>query len=172
MLRTFDIVLVVVMTAAATVTYSIKHRAELKLEEVRKIEAEIRLERDTIDLLKADWALLSQPNRLQKLIDAYSTDLALVPTASTQLAQPSELPMLKADVPPPPEDPKKNKDGKSKPKTGVDGLPLASAKGKPAVDDVAAIISGGEQPASHEQAPATPGAEYETDDMSTGSVEQ
>lgn len=172
MLRTFDIILVVVMTAAATVTYSIKHRAELKLDEVRKIEAEIRLEKDTIDLLKADWALLSQPNRLQKLIDAYNADLALVPTASTQLAQPSELPMLKADVPPPPEDTKKGKDGKAKGKAGDAGLPVASAKGKPAADDVAAIISGAPQSASHQQAPATPEADYETDDMSTGSVEQ
>lgn len=172
MLRTFDIILVVVMTGAATVTYSIKHRAELKLEEVRKIEAEIRLEKDTIDLLKADWALLSQPNRLQKLIDAYSTDLALVPTASTQLARPNELPMLKADVPPPPEDKKKGKDGKTKGGASATGVPVASAKGVPAQDDVAAIISGGQQPASHEQAPANSGAEYETDDMSTGSVEQ
>lgn len=176
MLRTADIVMVVVMTAAATVTYSIKHRAELKLEEVRKIEAEIRLERDTIDLLKADWALLSQPNRLQRLIDAYQADLALVPTASTQLAQPSELPMLKADVPPPPEDTKKDgkAKGKDKDKTKepASGLPVASAPAKPVVDDVAAIISGGQQPASPDQAPANSGAEYETDDMSTGSVEQ
>ena len=37
MLRTFDIVLIVVMTAAATVTYTIKHRAENKLEEVRRL---------------------------------------------------------------------------------------------------------------------------------------
>ena len=34
MLRTFDIVLVGVMVAAAVVTYSIKHKADLKLEEV------------------------------------------------------------------------------------------------------------------------------------------
>ncbi len=52
MLRTFDIVLIVVMTAAATVTYTIKHRAELKLEEVQRLEAEIKLEKDTIDLLQ------------------------------------------------------------------------------------------------------------------------
>lgn len=170
MLRTFDIVLVVVMTAAATVTYSIKHRAELKLEDVRKIEADIRLEKDTIDLLKADWALLTQPNRLQKLINAYSADLALVPTASTQLAQPAELPMLKADVPPPPEDPKKAKDGKTK--GSADGMPVAASGAAPVADDVAAIISGAPQAASPEQAPATPDAQYETDDMSTGSVEQ
>ena len=99
MLRTLDIILIVVMTAVAAVTYTIKHQAELKLEEVRKLEAEIKLERDTIDLLRADWALLTQPSRLQKLITTYQHELQLLPTESTQLVQPSELPMLKADLP-------------------------------------------------------------------------
>ena len=101
MLRSFDIVLIVVMTAAATVTYTIKHQAENKLEEVRKLEAGIKLEEDTIDLLRADWALLTQPNRLEKLVGVYQQDLQLSPTDPTQLARPEELPMLKADLPPP-----------------------------------------------------------------------
>ncbi|MGF6256591.1 cell division protein FtsL [Ensifer sp. LBL] len=109
MLRTFDIVLIVVMTAAATVTYTIKHRAENKLEEVRRLDVAIKLEEDTIDLLRADWALLTQPNRLERLVGAFGADLQLVPTPSTQLAQPQELPMLKADLPVP-ED-KSAKDG-------------------------------------------------------------
>ena len=99
MFRTLDIILVVVMTAVAAVTYTIKHQAELKLEQVRKIEAEIKLERDTIDLLRADWALLTQPSRLSKLIETYKDELQLAPTESTQLVQPSELPMLKAELP-------------------------------------------------------------------------
>ena len=88
-------------TAAAAVTYTIKHKAENKLEEVRRLEAEIKLEEDTIDLLRADWALLSQPNRLEKLVTIYQQDLQLAPTASTQLARPEELPMLRAELPPP-----------------------------------------------------------------------
>ena len=101
MLRTFDLVLIGVMTAAAAVTYTIKHRAELKLEEVRRLEAEIKLEKDTIDLLKADWALQSQPNRLERLVNAYNGELQLQPTDSTALAHARELPMLKSQVPPP-----------------------------------------------------------------------
>ena len=99
MLRTLDIILIVFMTMAAAVTYTIKHRAEDKLAEVRRLEAEIRLEKDTIDLLKADWSLLTQPGRLQKLISEYQAELQLVPTESTQLAQPVELPMLKSELP-------------------------------------------------------------------------
>lgn len=169
MLRTTDVAMILMMTAAATVTYSIKHRAELKLDDVRKLESDIRLEKDTIDLLKADWALLTQPNRLQRLVAAYQADLQLVPTASTQLAQPTELPMLKAEVPKPEEpDAKDSKTGK---KTDV---PIADAGRKPAgAESVEAIIG-----KSRAAAPAEPdggedaGAMNEADDISTGSVEQ
>ena len=99
MFRTLDVVMIAVMTAAATVTYSIKHQAENKLETVRKLDAEIKLEEDTIDLLKADWALLTQPNRLNRLARTFETDLKLAPTESTQLAQPNELPMPVAELP-------------------------------------------------------------------------
>ncbi len=101
MLRTFDLVLIGIMTAAAAVTYTIKHRAELKLEEVHRLEAEIKLEKDTIDLLKADWALQSQPNRLERLVTTYNGELQLQPTDSTALAHARELPMLKSQVPQP-----------------------------------------------------------------------
>jgi hypothetical protein len=101
MLKTFDIILIGVMTATATVTYTIKHRAELKLDEVHRLEAEIKLERDTIDLLQADWALVTQPNRLEKLVGIYNNELKLQPTQSTALAQPKELPMLRSQLPTP-----------------------------------------------------------------------
>jgi hypothetical protein len=99
MLRTLDILLIVVMTAVAAVTYTIKHRAEEKLSEVHKLEANIQLEKDTIDLLRADWALLTQPARLEKLIGLYQNELQLQPTDSTQIVQSSELPMLRSELP-------------------------------------------------------------------------
>ncbi len=101
MFRTLDIVMIAIMTAAATLTYSIKHQADLKLEVVRKLDAEIKLEEDTIDLLRADWALLTQPNRLNALVKTFEADLKLVPTESTQLVRPEEMPMLRADLPQP-----------------------------------------------------------------------
>ena len=136
MLRTLDILLIVLMTAAATITYSIKHRAEEKLDEVRKLEAEIKLEKDTIDLLKADWSLLTQPSRLQQLITAYQSELQLAPTESTQLARPNELPMLKAELPVlDPAD--TDRDGKVSPKEAK------AFAAKPKTDDIADIIQTG-----------------------------
>ncbi|KQS72634.1 hypothetical protein ASG39_02455 [Rhizobium sp. Leaf371] len=127
MLRTLDIVLIVVMTAAATVTYTIKHQAENKLEDVRSLEAQIKLEEDTIDLLRADWSLLTQPNRLDRLVKAYDKDLQLVPTDPTQLVHPEELPMMKADVPPPEE-----KDSKGKKKAA----PAVASRDGAATDEI------------------------------------
>jgi len=88
------------MTVAAAVTYQIKHHAEDKLQEVRRLESEIKLEHDTIDLLRADWALLTQPNRLERLIKVYGPELKLTPTEPTQMVRASELPMLKSALPP------------------------------------------------------------------------
>ncbi|MFN3634683.1 MAG: hypothetical protein ACK4UW_18800 [Rhizobium rhizophilum] len=87
------------MLAAATVTYQIKHNTDNKSAEVRRLEAEIKLEKDTIELLRADEALLTQPSRLERLVTTYAAALQLVPTEPTQLARPMELPMPKDQLP-------------------------------------------------------------------------
>jgi hypothetical protein len=80
------------MLAAATWTYSVKHSAEKSLAEIDELERRIALEKDTISLLDADWAFLSQPARLQKLSDLYAKELQLRPTEPTQIVHPQELP--------------------------------------------------------------------------------
>ncbi|MEP3435710.1 MAG: hypothetical protein ABJN75_02820 [Hoeflea sp.] len=97
MLRTLDLVLVGAMIAAATVTYQIKHAAENKLEQVRELQAKIKLQEETIDLLEADWSLLNQPSRLQRLSTAFEAELGLKPIEPTQMAQPDELPGRASD---------------------------------------------------------------------------
>ena len=173
MLKTFDIVLIGVMTAMASVTYTIKHRAELKLEEVHRLESEIKLERDTIDLLKADWALVSQPNRLERLVNNYNSELQLQPTLSTAIVQPSELPMLRSQLPPPTVvasgDPKSGKAGSAK-----SGASVASSNGdttdaqiRKAIADVAAA------PAPRPKPPALAKRKKpDVDNMATGSVRE
>jgi hypothetical protein len=98
-LRPFDFLMIGAMLAAATVTYQIKHDTDNKAAEVRRLEAEIKLEKDTIELLRADEALLAQPSRLERLVTTYAAELQLVPTEPTQLARPMELPMLKDQLP-------------------------------------------------------------------------
>jgi hypothetical protein len=174
MLKTFDLVLIGVMTATATVTYTIKHRAELKLEEVHRLEAEIKLEKDTIDLLKADWALQSQPNRLERLVKAYNEELKLQPTESTALVHAKELPMLKSEVPVP---------DVTEAKVSAKGATEASAKGATVVSAKSATVASakgvpdtkGAQDTAKAQPvpmPAPRGEAEDADQIETGSVEE
>ncbi|MBY5769014.1 hypothetical protein V7796_09980 [Rhizobium laguerreae] len=158
MLKTFDLVLIGVMTATATVTYTIKHRAELKVEEVHRLEAEIKLEKDTIDLLKADWALQSQPNRLERLVKAYNEELKLQPTESTALVHAKELPMLKSEVPVP---------DVTEAKVSAKSATEASAKGAPGTKGAQATAKAQPIPM-----PAPRGEAEDADQIETGSVEE
>ena len=92
MFRTTDIVLIAMMVGAAGFTYTTKHAAEAELNKLRSLEAAIRFEEETIDVLKADWSLLTQPMRLQKLVETYQNELQLVPVESHQFATIDELP--------------------------------------------------------------------------------
>lgn len=84
--------LIAVMVSAAAFTYTTKHAAEAELSQLRKLEAAIRFEEESIDVLEADWSLLTQPARLQRLAEAYFEDLQLVPVESHQIADFKDLP--------------------------------------------------------------------------------
>jgi len=98
MFRTSDIVLIAVMVSAAAFTYKTKHEAEDQLAMMRKIEAQIRFEEDSIDLLKADWSLLTQPSRLQKLAEIYAAELELQPVEAHQIVGLDELPVRQMEI--------------------------------------------------------------------------
>ena len=99
MFRTSDIVLIAVMVSAAAFTYKTKHEAEDQLVEVRKIEAAIRYEQDSADLLKADWSMLTQPARLQKLAEIYQAELQLAPVEASQFGGIEDLPLKPVSIP-------------------------------------------------------------------------
>lgn len=92
MFRTSDIVLIAVMVSAAAMTYKIKSEAEAQQNQARRIQAQIHTEEDTIDLLKADWSLLTQPARLQKLTDLYKSQLGLELTDPHQIVTLDQIP--------------------------------------------------------------------------------
>ena len=98
MFRTTDIVLIAVMVAAAAFTYTTKHDAENRLAENQKLERQLQFELDTIDVLKADWSLLTQPSRLQKLAEIYESELQLQPVEAHQIVGLDELPIRPVDI--------------------------------------------------------------------------
>ena len=51
MFRTSDVILIAAMLAGAGTTYQLKHDAEERLAHIRKLEADIRYEEDTLAFL-------------------------------------------------------------------------------------------------------------------------
>jgi len=107
MLKTLDILLIVLMLGAAAWTFGNKYQAETLEAQVMALDRKIALERETIQLLEADWSLLNQPRRMEELADAFSADLQLQPIAPEQIVAPNELPS-----PPPPPEPEDSKSRK------------------------------------------------------------
>lgn len=89
--RTTDVVLIAVMLSAAAFTYKTKHDAEAMMRRVSELETGIQLEKDAIDVLKADWSLLTQPGRLETLTEIYKDELGLAVLDPRQIAQPQAL---------------------------------------------------------------------------------
>lgn len=89
--------LIVAVLAATAYTFYIKHESEERLAEIRRLEAEIKTHKDTIDLLEADWSLLNQPARVQKLIEAFHEQLQLTITEAEQIVKHDELPRIKPE---------------------------------------------------------------------------
>ena len=92
MIRTTDIALFTLMIAAAAGTYKIKAEANQKQREIVRIEQQIAFEEDTIDLLEADWSMLTQPDRLQKLVEKHAGELALQPIEARQVISVKDVP--------------------------------------------------------------------------------
>ena len=91
--RLFNIVLLVAVIVGAAITYNMKHKAELAAAENARLEAEIAKEKDSIALLKAEWSLLTQPSRLQALVDKYADHFQLQPFSPAQIATIDDIPL-------------------------------------------------------------------------------
>ena len=98
MIRTTDIALFTLMIAAAAGTYKIKAEANGKQNEIRRIERQIAVEEDTIDLLEADWSMLTQPERLQQLVEKHAGELALQPIEAHQVVSVKDVQIGRAHV--------------------------------------------------------------------------
>ena len=96
MLRTINILLVILMLIGAAVVYDLKYEAERATAKVAKITRKIDAERDAIATLKAEWSLLNQPRRLQDLAERYHSYLELDPLDPTQIGTIDDIPFKPA----------------------------------------------------------------------------
>ncbi len=90
--RIFNALLLALMVAGATITYTMKHNAEAMANHVAQLAANIAKERETIATLKAEWSMLVQPGRLQNLIGHYADHFQLEPFSSDQVATLADIP--------------------------------------------------------------------------------
>jgi len=90
MLRLLNIVAILALIGSAVYAYSIKYQTAYRAEQIAKTKIEIKQERDAIAVLRADWAYMTRPERLQPLADKYLPDLK--PLQVTQLVSATALP--------------------------------------------------------------------------------
>lgn len=90
--RTFDMILVAIMICAAGITYKVKYDAQKRISEVHRIERQIVAEKNTINLLHAEWAMMIEPQRMQALVTRYQDQLGLQVTDARQIVKLQDIP--------------------------------------------------------------------------------
>ncbi len=93
MIRIFNFVLLAAMVVGAVVTYDMKHKAEVAADNVARLEADIAKEKDRQSILRAEWSVLTQPGRLQSVVDKYADHFQLAPFSPAQIATIAEIPL-------------------------------------------------------------------------------
>ena len=98
MLRLINFAVIGALVVAAAWVYEIKYSSTLAAEFVAKLRAEIRRENDRIAALRAEWAQLDNPDRIQILARRH---LTLKPIEATQFDALERLPDKPIDIVPP-----------------------------------------------------------------------
>ena len=88
-MRVVHIFVIAALVLAAAYVYRIKFEATLQAEHLAKLRADIRRERDAIAVLRAEWAKLENPGRIQGLAQRH---LKLRPIDVTQYDTLDNLP--------------------------------------------------------------------------------
>ncbi|HXF89268.1 MAG TPA: hypothetical protein VNK48_13020 [Xanthobacteraceae bacterium] len=88
-MRLLNFCLVIVLVLATAYVYEIKFDATLRATRVAEMRKEVRRERDAIAALRAEWARLENPSRLEALARRH---LSLRPAELWQLDSLDDLP--------------------------------------------------------------------------------
>ncbi len=77
------------LVLVAAYAYDIKYQSTLRAERVAKLSEDLRQERDAVASLRAEWARLGNPRRIQALADRH---LSLTPVNPSQYSDFGNLP--------------------------------------------------------------------------------
>jgi cell division protein FtsL len=88
-MRIIHLLVICALVFAASYVYRIKMESTSRTERVQRLHAQVRAERDAIAALRAEWAKLDSPKRLQGLAERH---LKLRPIDGTQYDSFKNLP--------------------------------------------------------------------------------
>jgi hypothetical protein len=101
-MRFIHLIVVAALVTAAADVYKIKFESTVQAERLAQLRVDIRRERDGIAALKAEWAQLDNPARIQALAHRHLTLKAIDPTQIEHLDRLPERPPM--PITPPPEE--------------------------------------------------------------------
>lgn len=100
MSRYTNVILAIGVLAAAAAVYDMKHDAERSAEHVAALQLQIQEERSQLQLLRAEWSLLNDPSRLQRLVERYNEHLQLQPLSVEQITRIEDVPVKPVQLEP------------------------------------------------------------------------
>jgi cell division protein FtsL len=89
MWRLMHVVAIGALVISAVYVYSVKYKTILWSEKIVATRQAVEREQDAINVLRAEYALLTRPERLEALADK---DLGMQPLALSQIVKASDLP--------------------------------------------------------------------------------
>ncbi|WP_156892512.1 cell division protein FtsL [Salaquimonas pukyongi] len=92
MLRPVDLVMIGLLLGGAAFTFKVKQDSETAIDRVGELERAIEAEKDAIDVLKADWSLLTDPKRIARLVEQYADQLPISPPSPESIGTIADIP--------------------------------------------------------------------------------
>jgi len=93
MIRFIEVMMIAATIVVAIALFAVKYDTGKLAGEIAGLNRQIAKEREAIGILRAEWSLLNQPDRIQKLA---SKHLNLAPVSAAQIKTLSDVP----DMPP------------------------------------------------------------------------
>lgn len=100
MFRTADLVLIAATLGVVAYTYAVKSDTKQMHRELANVQEQIKSEEQSIAILRADWSLLTNPQRIQSLVEVYADQLDLTEGNAKRFVAIEDIPMRPAPVAP------------------------------------------------------------------------
>ncbi|HXT08075.1 MAG TPA: hypothetical protein VN715_14190 [Roseiarcus sp.] len=95
MWRLLHLIAIAALIGSAVYVYNIKYETILESEQIVKLSHQINKTKDAINVLRAEYAHLARPDRIQALAEKL---LQMQPLALNQIVRPQDIPLKSAEA--------------------------------------------------------------------------